>query len=159
MSPTDLPVRAPTIEPGYAAAGAGSLIGGGAGAGLGFWLGMEYAERFMPNAELEVIVPIAIGELVGVWLGAVLGTWALLNLTQKVAARSTGYLLAGALPAWAIVSIPSFFWLIQQLTDGAIPTFVQVAIPVVALCIPPALAARALVVHRERLREREERSS
>jgi hypothetical protein len=158
MSPTDLPVRAPTIDPGYVPAAAGSLLGGGAGAALGVLLGMAYAERFMPNAELEAIVPVAIGELVGVWLGAVLGAWALLNLRHKVAARSTGYLLAGALPAWGIVSLPSFFWLIQQLSGDDISNVLQVVVPVVILCVPPALVARALVVHRERLREREERS-
>jgi len=159
MSPTDLPVRAPKIDPAYMPAVVGSLLGGAAGGGVGFLLGTAYARRFMPNAELEVIAPLAIGVLGGVWLGAVLGVWTLLNLTHKVAARSTGYLLAGALPAWGIVSLPSFFWLIQQLSGDEVPDVLEIAVPVVILCVPPALAARALVVHRERLREREERFS
>ena len=156
MSPTDLPARRAEIEPGYLAAGLGALLGGGAGAGLGFLLGMAYSQRFMPNAELEGVVPVAIGELLGLWLGAVGGAWAVLNLKNRVAARSTGFLLAGALPAWGIVSLPSFFWLIQQLSGDDIPNALQIVVPVVILCVPPALAARALVVHRERLREREE---
>lgn len=158
MSPTDLPVRAPEIEPGYLPAGFGSLFGGGAGGGLGFWLGMSYSQRYMPDAELDGIIPVVIGELGGVWLGAVLGAWALLNLAHKVAARTTGFLLAGALPAWGIVSIPSFFWLIQQLAGDDVPDALEIVVPVMILCIPPALAARALVVHGERLREREENS-
>ena len=132
------------------------MLGGGAGAGLGFLLGMAYSQRFMPNAELEGVVPVAIGQLLGVWLGAVAGAWGLLNLMHRVAARSTGFLLAGALPAWGIVSLPSFFWLIQQLSGDDIPNVLQIVVPVVVLCVPPALAARALVVHRERSREREE---
>lgn len=158
MSPTDLPVRAPEIEPGYLAAGCGALLGGGAGGGLGFWLGMSYSQRYMPDAELDGIIPVVIGELLGVWLGAVLGAWALLNLTHKVAGRSTGYLLAGALPAWGIVSMPSFFWLIQQLAGDDIPDVFEIVVPVMILCVPPALAARALVLQRERLKEREETS-
>lgn len=159
MSPTDLPVRAPVIEPGYLPAGLGAVLGGGTGAALGFWLGMTYSSRYMPDAELDGIIPVVVGELLGVWLGAVLGAWAALTLAHKVAARTTGYLLAGALPAWAIVSLPSFFWLIQQLSRDDIPNALEIVVPVVILCVPPALASRALVVHRERLREREERSS
>ena len=159
MSPTDLPVRAPEIEPGYLPAGLGSLLGGGVGAALGFWLGMAYSERYMADAELEGIIPVVIGELLGVWLGAVVGVWALLNATHKVAARSTGFLLAGALPAWGIVSMPSFFWLIQQLANDDVPDVFEIVVPVVILCVPPALVARAFVLHRERSREREESSS
>lgn len=159
MSPTDLPARRPTIEAGYRATSLGAVGGGGAGAGLGFLLGMAYSERYMPNAELEGILPVVVGELVGVWLGAIVGTWVLLHLTHQVAARTTGFLLAGALPAWGIVSLPSFFWLIQQLSGDDIPDWLQIGAPVVILCLPPALAARALVVHRERSREREEIST
>jgi hypothetical protein len=57
------------------------------------------------------------------------------------------------------VSLPSFFWLIQQLSGDDIPYALQVAAPVLVLCVPPAAAARALVVHRELVREREESSS
>ena len=157
--PTDLPPRVPDIEPGYLTAGLGALLGGGAGAGLGFLTGMAYSERYMPDAELEGIIPVVIGELLGVWLGAVAGVWIALNLMRRVAARPTGFLLAAALPAWGIVSLPSFYWLIQQLSGDDIPDVLQVVVPVVILCVPPALVARAVVVHRERLREREETSS
>ena len=159
MSPTDLPERKLPLDPAYGLTCMGAMLGGGGGAALGFLLGQAYSNRFMPSAELEGIVPVVIGELAGVWLGALLGTWAALAARHKVAAVSTSLLLAGALPAWGIVSLPSFFWLIQQLSGDDIPDLLQIAAPILILCIPPAAAARALVVHRELIRVREEISS
>lgn len=160
MSPTDLPTRAPVIDPAYGLSALGAFVGGGTGTALGLLFGNFYSARYMPNAELEGIVPVIIGTMAGVWFGAVAGAWTLLALTHKVAARSTGFLLAGALPAWGIVSLPSFFWLTQRLAgDEGLPNFLAVAVPVVILCIPPALASRALVIHRERLTAKREETS
>lgn len=156
MSPTDLPPRRPVIDAAYTWAASGALLGGAAGAALGFAVGSAFSERLFPDGGLDGILPVVIGELTGVWIGAVIGAWALLAATHRVAARTTAFMLAGALPAWGIVSLPSFFWLIQQLSGDDIPNVLQVVMPVVILCVPPALAARAVVIQRERRREREE---
>ena len=160
MSPTDLPVRAPVIDPAYGLSAFGALLGAGAGTGLGLLLGTSYSSRFMPDAELEGIVPVVIGSLAGLWLGAIAGAWMLLALSHKVGPRPTALLLAGALPAWGIVSLPSFFWLSQQLAgDKGLPNFLAIALPVLILAVPPALVSRALVVHRERLQAKREEIS
>jgi hypothetical protein len=106
----------------------------------------------MPNAELEGMGPVVVGVLVGVWLGGVFGVWLSLKLLRRAAPAPTAALVSAAIPTWAIVSLPSFFWLLQRLSDDDIPNLVQILLPVLIVAIPPTLGSRWLVLHNEKIR-------
>ena len=91
---------------GYFAAGLGALVGAVALRGLGMYLGISYVKKFMPNAELEAFIPLAIFHFVGWWVGEVLGCWLGLRLRHHRGAGETATLVVGLAP-FAIV-----FWLI-----------------------------------------------
>jgi hypothetical protein len=155
--PTDLPVRPEEPDPAYAAVAIGTCLGAGILGAAGLGLGGAYVDAFMPNAELEGVIPVAIGTGFGVWAGAVLGAWSGVTYRAAPARKTTTWLVLAALPAWAVVSVPSMSWLLSRLSERDLPRLLDVVVPLLILCIPPALAARALAVQRER-REREETS-
>ncbi|MBD2102820.1 hypothetical protein H6F94_18360 [Leptolyngbya sp. FACHB-261] len=79
----------------YILAAIGSLGGAFLLCLLGIELGRQYAMRFMPNAELEGLVPPTLGGAIGIWLGAVLGCWLLLRLCAQSQAGRTAWFLSG----------------------------------------------------------------
>ena len=93
-----------TKKRGYLETAIGSLVGGVAGAIAGFVLGILYVDAFMPNAELEGIIPPLFGTLGGIALGIGVGVWGALRLRKHLAAGITG-LVAGFLGAVAAVVV------------------------------------------------------
>jgi hypothetical protein len=156
--PTDLPLRQQDPDPAYLAVAIATCVGAGVLGALGLGLGTAYVDRFMPNAELEGVFPVAIGTGLGVWIGAVFGAWAGVTYRAAPARSTTAWLLSAALPAWAAISVPSLSWLLTGLSERDLPRLLDVVLPLLILCIPPALAARALAIKREQ-REREETST
>jgi len=139
---------------------AGSFVGGTVLGGMGLLFGMLWSERFMPNAELEGIVPLIVGVAAGAWIGPPLFVWLLLKLASRAAAAPTAALLVAALPVWAIVSVPSFAWLSQKSAGDAGPgRFVETVLLPLILLVPPAYVSRWLVLHNERVRAKREESS
>ena len=160
MAPTDLPERPQPSRPGFLLAMAGSFVGGTVLGGLGLFLGMLWSERFMPNAELEAIVPVLVGAAVGAWAGPPLCVWILLKVGDRSAPAPTAALLVAALPVWALVSVPSFTWLLQKTAGDAGPgRLVETFLLPLVLLVPPAYASRWLVLHNERVRAKREETS
>jgi hypothetical protein len=157
MGPTELPVVERPEPPGYIAGVLGCLLGAGLGLMIGVWLGSAYSDRFMPNAELEALGPIIVGEALGIWLGGAIGVFIALKIARRRSAAPTAALVAAAIPAWAIVSLPSLFWLLQTMSGDDVPGVLQVVLPVIVLVAPPPLASRWLVLHNEKVRAQKDR--
>jgi hypothetical protein len=155
VAPTELPVAEEREPAGYIAAVLGCVVGAALGLLIGVWLGSAYSNRFMPNAELEGLGPLIVGEALGIWFGGALGVFVALKLARRRSHAPTAALVVAALPTWAVVSLPSFFWLLQRLSDNDFPDAIQVALPVVILAVPPPLASRWLVLHNEKVRARQ----
>ena len=117
-----------------------------------------YIDRFMPNAGLEGLGPLIVGEALGVLLGGAFGVFVALKMLGRKAAAPTAALTLAGLLAWAVVSIPSFNWLVGELS-GNVPEFIEVAVPVAVLALPPPIASRWLVLHNERVRKSREENS
>ena len=98
---------------GYAETALGSLVGGTVGASGGFALGILYVDAFMPNAELEGILPPFFGTLAGITLGIGVGVWGALRLRKHLAAGTTG-LVAGFLGAVVAVVV---LWAVEVALD------------------------------------------
>ncbi|MBD2728550.1 hypothetical protein H6G96_20065 [Nostoc sp. FACHB-892] len=91
---------------GYLTAALGGLTGAVALLNLGGYLGIVYAKKFMPNAELEGVIPPFIGQVSGWWIGEVLGCWVALRLRRHSRANKTATMLAILTP------FGIFFWLL-----------------------------------------------
>ena len=83
---------------GYLAAALGSAVGAAILITLGWHLGFAYTQKFMPNAELDGIIPPLIGGLVGWVIGSVLGCWLALRWRPYQGAGKTTALLAALTP-------------------------------------------------------------
>ena len=159
MSPTELPVREGPERAGYVLTLAGTLVGGTFFGTIGFLLGVLYVERFMASDGLEAIPPIFIGTALGAWAGPPVMVWLFLKLAHRRAPAPTGALLVAALPAWAIVSFPSFTWMTQEMSGDSGPGRLLELLLIPILLVPPAFASRWLVLHNERVRAKREETS
>ncbi|MFS0518948.1 hypothetical protein ACEYW6_30230 [Nostoc sp. UIC 10607] len=83
---------------GYLAAVAGGAIGAVVLMNLGVYLGIAYVKNFMPNAELEGLIPPFIGYFVGWWIGEVAGCWLALRWRNYRRAGKTALVLAIVTP-------------------------------------------------------------
>jgi uncharacterized membrane protein YeaQ/YmgE (transglycosylase-associated protein family) len=83
---------------GYLAAVVGGLIGAVALMNLGIYLGIAYVKNFMPNAELEGVIPPFIGYVAGWWIGEVVGCWLALRWRHHRKAGKTALVLAIVTP-------------------------------------------------------------
>jgi len=88
---------------GYLAATLGGAVVGIALATLSFYLGRMYVIKFMPNAELEGILPPLFGGLAGYWGGVVLGCWLGLRLGGYSNSRRTAIYLAWLTPITIVI--------------------------------------------------------
>jgi hypothetical protein len=106
---------------GYLAAIIGSLIGAISLLYLGGYLGMIYVRNFMPNAELEGIIPPLAGQFLGWWIGEVFGCWLALRWQNYRKANQTAKLLAMLTPigifSWVVIFIFAFQLLNRTLSD------------------------------------------
>lgn len=91
-----------------------------------------------------------------IWLCTTTGAWLALRMrNDRVAFRTTFMVGAGVL-AWSVVSIPSLFWTLDMLpSEGAGEIAGGVGLAAM-LTVPPALAARWIILTNEKLPEREE---
>lgn len=81
---------------GYLAAVISSTAGAFLMGRLGFWLAGQYLERFMPNATLEGVYPPLVGVILGICVGATMGSWLILRCQSQNAgsiARRQGLLV------------------------------------------------------------------
>ena len=78
---------------GYVASIVGTVVGGIGLSGLGAYLGSAYADRYMPNAGLEALLPLFVGSWGGYWIGTVFGAWAALRFRSYRARFATAALV------------------------------------------------------------------
>jgi len=95
--------------------GAGTLIT------LGWHLGIAYSQKFMPNAELDGVIPPILGGFTGWWMGAVLGCWLGLRWRPYQEADKTATVLAALTPfgifLWLFISINLSNWVRGTMSD------------------------------------------
>ncbi|MBD2450597.1 hypothetical protein H6G76_26395 [Nostoc sp. FACHB-152] len=107
---------------GYLAAIIGSLIGAVVLLYVGGYLGMIYVNNFMPNAELDGIVPPLIGQFLGWWVGEVLGCLVVLRWLNYRKVNQTVKLLAMLTPiaiiCWMLFSLFIFQWVNSNFGDS-----------------------------------------
>ena len=134
--------RSRNHQHGYLAAALGGAIGGVTLIILGWHLGIAYVKMFMPNAELEGIIPPLIGAFIGWWLGSVLGCWLCLLWGRYQQAKRTAILLLVLIPLGILCWLFILNWLtvigeaqvlqiqskLTQITIG----FTVIALPLVA---------------------------
>jgi hypothetical protein len=88
---------------------------------LGQHLGIAYVIKFMPNAELEGIIPPLIGAFIGWWLGSVLGCWLCLLWGRYQRAKRTAILLLVLTPlgilCWMFTYVAFLNWVSGTLSD------------------------------------------
>jgi hypothetical protein len=87
-----------TKHGGYITAAFGSLIGAITLGSLGTYLGINYTKFFMPNAELEGVIPPLLGAFLGWWIGEVMGCWLALRWRGYRKPKKTAILLTSLTP-------------------------------------------------------------
>jgi hypothetical protein len=111
-------------QAGYLAAAFGGLVGAAAFIALGRFLGIAYAQQFMPNAELEGLIPLGIGIFLGGWIGEILGCWLCISFLRYQKAGSTAVILALLAP----LGIGLFWFLLIGFAIGfSLPGFIFLA--------------------------------
>ncbi|MBU7586384.1 MAG: hypothetical protein KAF91_26570 [Nostoc sp. TH1S01] len=100
---------------GYLTAIIGSLIGAVSLLYLGGYLGRIYVITFMPNAELEGLIPPAIGQFIGWWIGEVFGCWLALRWQNHRRVSKTVRLLGILTPLGIILWLVAFIFASQLL--------------------------------------------
>lgn len=79
----------------------GSLLAGGLGSVVGGW----YVDQYMPIAELDGVIPPALGLLGGAWCGAVLGCWLALRSRRTATATRVATILGALFPVGVAIWI------------------------------------------------------
>ncbi len=154
MGPSELPVE--EAEPRYAPAVAGTWLGALIGGGAGLAVSIAYVDDLEEPARGGYAV-LALTFLL-LFVGGTAGCWAALKMTRDGATGRTTFMVAAGLLAWAVVSVPSVFWALDAFPRSKPEIYLSFALLVAMLTVPPALAARALIVHSDKLRDREETS-
>lgn len=110
-----------TRKTGYLTAIIGSLMGAFLLLNIGGSLGMRYVENFMPNAEIEAMIPPLLGQFIGWWLGEVLGCWLALRWRNVKDAKKTAIILMILTPVgiiiWAVFYLVLFNWSNEHLSS------------------------------------------
>lgn len=101
---------------GHAAAALGALIGSAALGAAGAAAGLAFAERTIPDAELEKLGPFLVGLAAGVWIGGVAGCALALRARGHAGAGATARMLAVLLPVGVGITV-----LATPLLKGASP--------------------------------------
>ena len=120
--------------PRVASAVAGAVAGGVLGGALGAGIGLAYSVIFMPNAELEGVLPFVIGMGGGAWIGAALGCFVVLRLSRADEAASTAKWVA----ALFVPAVVAGFFL------GIAGEHVERSLFYVGLVVPPLVVAPML---------------
>ncbi len=95
--------RSQNGQTGYLAAALGGAVGAFGLMFLGWQLGLTYVTTFMPNAELEGVIPPFLGVSAGWCLGEVLGCWVSLHWQRCWGANQTARYLALLTPLGFVV--------------------------------------------------------
>jgi hypothetical protein len=125
-------------QAGYLAA----ALGGAAGAlglmFLGFHLGLAYVRIFMPNAELEGVIPPFLGVSAGWCIGEVLGCWVSLHWQRCWGASQTSRYLALLTPIGFFMYILTLSIIsgIGGMTSHLIRLVVLLVIGITAITLP-----------------------
>lgn len=91
-----------------------------------------------------------------IWLCTTAGAWAALRLLRDRVALRTTFMVGAGILAWSVVSLPSVFWSLEKLPSegwGEVAGGVGLA---AMLTVPPALAARWIILTNENMPGREE---
>ena len=113
---------------------------------LGWHLGIAYVINFMPNAELEGIIPPLIGAFIGWWLGSVLGCWLGLLWGRYQGAKRTATLLLVLTPLGILCWLFTLNWLTRVISEAGVAQIqsklTQITIGFMVIALP--LMARFL---------------
>ncbi|MBW4458281.1 MAG: hypothetical protein KME55_40015 [Nostoc indistinguendum CM1-VF10] len=135
---------------GYLAAVLGGVIGAVVLMNLGIYLGIAYVKNFMPNAELEGLLPPFIGSFVGWWIGEVTGCWLALRWRHYRKAGKTAKVLAIVTPlgiiAWFVVYSTLLNWVASRVSELQFAQLYEIArsLSTAIFAIPLAWLARFL---------------
>lgn len=91
-----------------------------------------------------------------IWLCTTAGAWAALRLLRDRVAWRTTFMVATGILAWSVVSLPSLFWSLEKLPSEAAWDLAGGVALAAMLTIPPALAARWIILENEKMSGREE---
>ncbi len=152
MGPSELPVDE-EAPPRYAPTVAGTWLGGLVGAAVGLAASIAYAQGGPAASGGYAVLGLTFLLL---FAGGTGGCWVALRVTRDPALVRTTFMVAAGLLAWAVVSVPSVFWALDVFPKDKPQIYVAFAGLVGILTVPPALAARGLIVHGDKVREREE---
>jgi len=130
--------RAQTGQAGYLAAALGGAVGALGLMFLGFHLGITYVKTFMPNAELEGVIPPFLGVSAGWCIGETLGCWVSLHWQRCWGATQTARQLALLTPLGFIVYTLtlSIVSRMGEMSSDLIRLIVLVVIGFTALVLP-----------------------
>ncbi len=130
---------------GYVASIIGGALGATGGLTLGYQLGALYADRYMPDAELEAVLPAAVGGVLGLWIGTFFGVAIALWL-----ARDEGVWGTAARSLWVFPFIVMFVGLpIFLLTDPGAHVLLVILPIGVCVGVSGAIARRLWIGYRE----------
>ncbi|WP_066375208.1 MULTISPECIES: hypothetical protein [unclassified Anabaena] len=131
-------------KPGYFAAVIGSFIGGIALLNLGEYLGNSYVKNFLPNAELDGIIPPVLGQFMGWWVGAVFGCWLALRWQNYRKSKKTASLLAimtpGGIIIWTLLYLFFYQWGIANSSSAVLDQLQNYVKPISASLMMMVLA-------------------
>ncbi len=138
----------------YGVTAAGAFAGGVVGGGAGLVLSRAITEDAADAADKTFLV---LGLLfLSIWLGTVAGAWLALRSRSDPLAHRTIFMVGAGVLAWSVVSVPSLFWALDVLPSEG-PGELAGGLAVAAmLTVPPALAARWIILTNEKLPKREE---
>lgn len=129
----------------------GAFGGGVLGGAAGLMISTAFGDD--PGRNAAAIIALI---FLSLWTGTTLGAGLALKLSSdRLASRTTVMVAAGVL-TWCVVSVPSLFWALDTApSHGGGAVLARLGLAAI-LTIPPALAARWILLANEKLTEREE---
>ena len=152
MGPTQLPVAPPPGR--YAATALGAFAGGAVGGVAGLLVARAITDGVADAASNSLLVLGLVFLLL--WVGTTTGAWLILRRLRDPVALPSTFMVGAGVPAWSVISIPSLFWSVEVLPSGRAAEIAATFGLAAVLTVPPALAARWIILKNEKLPDREE---
>ena len=152
MGPTQLPVGPPPQR--YALTALGAFTGGVTGGAAGLLASRAITAGAEDAASKSFFVVGIIFSLI--WLCTTAGAWLALRARRDPIALRTTFMVGAGVLAWSVISIPSLFWTLDMLPSEGLGELAGGLGLAAMLTVPPALAARWIILTNEKLPEREE---